>query len=156
MRSRSEGQGGISALQTSRDDALFSTIDAFFIYSTHSYAPLSNACRQSSSLVLVILITMTEKSATRPGAASDKNTAVKSKTGDAGSDARAKDSLASAAAKSETVGSTSHSSPRKRRKVNHGKLLLRPLRARYLPFAQQGSGRCRSVSGSQCDREIFR
>ncbi|KAJ5112678.1 Zinc cluster transcription factor acuM [Penicillium argentinense] len=53
---------------------------------------------------------MTEKSTQ-----SDK--AAKSK-GDAGKDARAKDSPAASAVKSETIGS--HASPKKRRKVNHG------------------------------------
>lgn len=69
---------------------------------------------------------MTEKNAL-PGAGSEKSGAAKSKTsaGDAGKDARAKDSSAAAAAKSETTGSGSHSSPKKRRKVNHGKLPLR-------------------------------
>ncbi|OQE31432.1 hypothetical protein PENSTE_c001G07904 [Penicillium steckii] len=52
---------------------------------------------------------------------SDKNTSDKSakSKGDAGRDARAKDSPAAAAVKSETTGSGSHSSPKKRRKVNH-------------------------------------
>lgn len=59
--------------------------------------------------------TMTDK---RAGAGSERN--AKSKE-DAGKDARAKDSPA--AAKSETSGS--HSSPKKRRKVNHGKVPLR-------------------------------
>ncbi|CAI7672757.1 unnamed protein product [Penicillium pancosmium] len=54
---------------------------------------------------------MTEKSASEKTA--------KSK-GDAGRDARAKDSPAASAVKSETTGSGSHSSPKKRRKVNHG------------------------------------
>ncbi|KAJ5666371.1 uncharacterized protein N7477_008819 [Penicillium maclennaniae] len=54
--------------------------------------------------------TMTEK-----GASSERS--AKSK-GDAGKDARAKDSPA---AKSETSG-IGHSSPKKRRKVNHGKV----------------------------------
>lgn len=53
---------------------------------------------------------MTEKSASEKTA--------KSK-GDAGRDARAKDSPAASAVKSETTGSGSHSSPKKRRKVNH-------------------------------------
>jgi hypothetical protein len=56
---------------------------------------------------------MTEKSASEKTA--------KSK-GDAGRDARAKDSPAASAVKSETTGSGSHSSPKKRRKVNHGEL----------------------------------
>lgn len=72
---------------------------------------------------------MTEKSA-MSGTGSEKIGAAKSKgsAGDAGKDARAKDSLAAAAVKSETTGSGSHSSPKKRRKVNHGKLPLRGLR----------------------------
>lgn len=56
----------------------------------------------------------------------DKNTSdkpAKSK-GDAGRDARVKDSPAAAAVKSETTGSGSHSSPKKRRKVNHGELFI--------------------------------
>lgn len=55
---------------------------------------------------------------------SDKNTSDKSakSKGDAGRDARVKDSPAAAAVKSETTGSGSHSSPKKRRKVNHGEL----------------------------------
>lgn len=65
-------------------------------------------------------------------AASEKN-GVKSKgAAPTGRDARAKHSPAAAAAKSETTGSGSHSSPKKRRKVNHGKLPLRGMR--------QGSG----------------
>lgn len=62
---------------------------------------------------------MTDKSA------SDKT--AKSK-GDAGRDARAKDSPAASAVKSETTGSGSHSSPKKRRKVNHGELPLTRMR----------------------------
>lgn len=58
---------------------------------------------------------MTEKSAT-----SDKPASTKSKAADAGKDVRAKDSPSSAV-KSETTGS--HSSPKKRRKVNHGECL---------------------------------
>ncbi|KAJ6135467.1 hypothetical protein N7512_000627 [Penicillium capsulatum] len=64
---------------------------------------------------------MTEKSAL--GVGPDKS--AKSKAGDAGRDARAKDSPAASAVKSETPGSGNHSSPKKRRKVNHGKLPLR-------------------------------
>ncbi|KAJ5974525.1 hypothetical protein N7481_011735 [Penicillium waksmanii] len=56
---------------------------------------------------------MTERSASEKTA--------KSK-GDAGRDARAKDSPAASAVKSETTGSGSHSSSKKRRKVNHGEL----------------------------------
>ena len=56
---------------------------------------------------------MTEKSASSERSAKSK--------GDAGKDARAKDSPA---AKSETSG-IGHSSPKKRRKVNHGKVPLR-------------------------------
>lgn len=72
---------------------------------------------------------MTEKSALS-GAGPEKGAAAKSKAsaGDAGKDARAKDSPAAAAVKSETTGSGSRSSPKKRRKVNHGKLPLRGLR----------------------------
>lgn len=64
------------------------------------------------------------------GAGSEKSGAAKSKgsAGDAGKDAHAKDSPAAAAVKSETTGSGSHSSPKKRRKVNHGKLPLHGLR----------------------------
>lgn len=58
---------------------------------------------------------MTEKSASEKTA--------KSK-GDAGSHARANDSPAASAVKSETTGSGSHSSSKKRRKVNHGELLF--------------------------------
>ena len=55
---------------------------------------------------------MTEK-----GATSDKSASAKQKSADAGKDVRAKDSPSSAV-KSETTGN--HSSPKKRRKVNHG------------------------------------
>lgn len=61
---------------------------------------------------------MAERSAS--GAGSDKT--AKSKA-DAAKDARAKDSHS--AVKSEMAGSGSHSSPKKRRKVNHGKFFLR-------------------------------
>lgn len=64
---------------------------------------------------------MTEKSAL--GMGPDKS--AKFKAGDAGKDTRAKDLPAASAVKSETTGSGSHSSPKKRRKVNHGKLPLR-------------------------------
>ncbi|KAJ5363431.1 Zinc cluster transcription factor acuM [Penicillium cataractarum] len=64
---------------------------------------------------------MTEKSASGSGAMSDKNAAA-AKSKDAGKDARAKDSPAASAVKSETSGTGSHSSPKKRRKVNHGKV----------------------------------
>jgi hypothetical protein len=59
---------------------------------------------------------MTEKSASEKTA--------KSKA-DAGRDARAKDSPLASAVKSETTGSGSHSSAKKRRKVNHGELFVR-------------------------------
>ena len=85
-------------------------------------------------LVLEVLTKMAGKSATKSGAVSDNSTAVTIKASDAGSDAGAKHSFAPSAAMSETTGSASHSSPKKRRKVNHGKLLLRA--ARYSPFAQ--------------------
>ncbi|OOQ88130.1 Zn(II)2Cys6 transcription factor acuM [Penicillium brasilianum] len=49
---------------------------------------------------------------------SDKNAAA-AKSKDAGKDMRAKDSPATSAVKSETSGAGSHSSPKKRRKVNH-------------------------------------
>lgn len=64
---------------------------------------------------------MTEKSAL--GMGPDKS--AKSKAGEAGKDARAKDLPAASAVKSETTDSGSHSSPKKRRKVNHGKLPVR-------------------------------
>jgi hypothetical protein len=67
---------------------------------------------------------MTEKSALGANA--------KARAGDAGKDTSVKDSQTSAA-KAETTGSGSHSSPKKRRKVNHGKVPLRSMR--------QGSGR---------------
>jgi hypothetical protein len=75
---------------------------------------------------------MTEKSAAGSGTMSDKSAAVaKPKaTGDAGKDARAKDSPAASAVKSETSGTGIHSSPKKRRKVNHGKV----------PFARYATG----------------
>lgn len=73
---------------------------------------------------------MTEKSAL--SAASYEKSAAKSKADveDAGKDTRAKDSpaAAAAAAKSEITGSGSHSSPKKRRKVNHGKVPSRGIR----------------------------
>ncbi|KAJ5175863.1 Zinc cluster transcription factor acuM [Penicillium canariense] len=65
---------------------------------------------------------MTEKTASGSGAASDKSAAAaksKASTGDAGKDARAKGSPAASAVNSETPGTGSHSSPKKRRKVNH-------------------------------------
>ncbi|KAJ5973058.1 uncharacterized protein N7479_002976 [Penicillium vulpinum] len=58
--------------------------------------------------------------------------ATKSRS-DAGKDTSVKDSTS--AAKAETTGSGNHSSPKKRRKVNHGKVPLRSMR--------QGSGRGR-------------
>lgn len=69
---------------------------------------------------------MTEKNAF--GAASAKARS------DAGKDTSVKDSQTSVA-KAETTGSGGHSSPKKRRKVNHGKLPLRNMR--------QGSARGR-------------
>lgn len=90
---------------------------------------------------------MTEKSASGSGAISDKSAAAaksKASAGDAGKDARAKDSPAASAVKSETPGSGSHSSPKKRRKVNHGKV----------PFARYATGifgRKPSVPGSHGD-----
>lgn len=85
---------------------------------------------------------MTEKSAPGSGAISDKSVAVaksKGSAGDAGNDARAKDSPAASAVKSETSGTGSHSSPKKRRKVNHGKV----------PFARYATGICgRNVFGT--------
>lgn len=60
---------------------------------------------------------------------SDKNAAA-AKSKDAGKDMRAKDSPATSAVKSETSGAGSHSSPKKRRKVNHGKV----------PFARYATG----------------
>ncbi|KAJ5113686.1 hypothetical protein N7456_002220 [Penicillium angulare] len=59
---------------------------------------------------------MPEKSFSAVG--SDKSASAKSK-GDAMKDARVKESQPSSAVKSETTGSGSHSSPKKRRKVNH-------------------------------------
>jgi len=73
---------------------------------------------------------MTEKS---PDVGSERN--AKSK-GDAGKDARAKNSPA--AVKSETSGMRSHSSPKKRRKVNHGKVPWR-MRQGSLVFPLLGS-----------------
>lgn len=70
---------------------------------------------------------MTDKNAL--GAASNAKARA-----DAGKDTSVKDSQISAA-KAETTGSGSHSSPKKRRKVNHGKVPLRNMR--------QGSGRGR-------------
>ncbi|CEJ53759.1 Putative Zn cluster transcription factor (Fragment) [Penicillium brasilianum] len=61
---------------------------------------------------------MTEKSASGSGTMSDKNAAA-AKSKDAGKDMRAKDSPATSAVKSEASGAGSHSSPKKRRKVNH-------------------------------------
>lgn len=69
---------------------------------------------------------MTEK-----GATSDKSASAKQKSADAGKDVRAKDSPSSAV-KSETTGN--HSSPKKRRKVNHGEYPVRACGRR------QGSG----------------
>ena len=55
---------------------------------------------------------------------------AKSRSGDAG-----KDSLKeqTSATKAETTGAGSHSSPKKRRKVNHGKLPLRSMRQGSAP-----------------------
>lgn len=79
----------------------------------------SNSPREISS-------TMTGKGAM--SAPSEKNGAKsKAAAGPTGRDARTKGSPA-AAAKSETTGSGSHTSPKKRRKVNHGKLSLRDMR----------------------------
>ncbi|KAJ5666699.1 hypothetical protein N7462_011108 [Penicillium macrosclerotiorum] len=68
---------------------------------------------------------MTDKGAPSV-AGSDKSSAAFARSkaaGDTGKDARAKDSPAASAVKSETTGTGSHSSPKKRRKVNHGKAL---------------------------------
>lgn len=81
---------------------------------------------------------MTEKNAL--GAASN----AKARS-DAGKDTSVKDSHISAA-KAETTGSGSHSSPKKRRKVNHGKVPLRNM--------QQGSGRGR-YGCAYCDKNLF-
>lgn len=88
---------------------------------------------------------MPEKSAS--AVSSDKSASAKSK-GDAGKDARAKESQTSSAVKSETTGSGDHSSPKKRRKVNHGKLPSHPVNMR------QGSGRCCADAGSLRDRVL--
>ena len=89
---------------------------------------------------------MTEKSVNSSGAASDRRTAAKFKPGDAGRDARAKDSPShtSSAAKSEMTSSGSQSSPKKRRKVNHGKSLSRA--ACQQGFERRRLGWIRSVT----------
>lgn len=72
---------------------------------------------------------MTEKRTSASGAMSENNGAsARSKvtTADARKDARPKDLPATSAVKSETSGTGSHASPKKRRKVNHGKLLRAP------------------------------
>lgn len=92
-----------------------------FDVSTAFLSPRVLQCLQAAIPPGPVDSTMTEKSVS--GAALDKS--AKSKAGgDAGRDARAKDSPA-AAVKSETTGSGSHSSPKKRRKVNHGTFPLR-------------------------------
>ncbi|KAJ5925072.1 hypothetical protein N7454_007711 [Penicillium verhagenii] len=60
---------------------------------------------------------MTERNVS--GVGSDRTASAKSRAGDAAKDARAKESHALSAAKAETPSSGSHSSPKKRRKVNH-------------------------------------
>ncbi|KAJ5962931.1 hypothetical protein N7501_007872 [Penicillium viridicatum] len=69
--------------------------------------------------------------------------ATKSRSTDAGKVTSVKNSQTSAA-KAETTGSGSHSSPKKRRKVNHGKVPLRSMR--------QGSG---PDSVAHNDKNIF-
>lgn len=73
---------------------------------------------------------MTEKGASSGAGSERSGAAAKSRAagGDAGKDTRAKDSPAAGAVKSETTGLGTHSSPRKRRKVNHGKLPLHRMR----------------------------
>ncbi|KAJ5454045.1 uncharacterized protein N7458_005001 [Penicillium daleae] len=67
---------------------------------------------------------MTEK--IESGTGSKKSTAAMSmaSAGDAGKNAHAKESQAASVAQSETAGTDSHSSPKKRRKVNLGKMLV--------------------------------
>ncbi|KAJ5548120.1 hypothetical protein N7513_005354 [Penicillium frequentans] len=74
---------------------------------------------------------MTERSMS--GAGSDRTASAKSRTGDAAKDARAKESQTISAAKAETSGSGSHSSPKKRRKVNHACVYCR----RSFPFVKE-------------------
>lgn len=79
---------------------------------------------------------MTEKNA--PLGASN----AKARATDAGKNTSVKDSQISVA-KAETTGSGSHSSPKKRRKVNHGKVPLRNMR--------QGSERGRLCCASSVE-----
>ena len=97
-----------------------------------AFPSLRDSCLQAviSSNVDDTTIAMTEKSASSGAGSERSGASAKSKAagGGAGKDTCAKDSPAAAAVKSETTGLGSHSSSKKRRKVNHGKLPLRGMR----------------------------
>lgn len=69
-----------------------------------------------------------DKSSAQPGAPSNATKKNTTSAGATGNEARARESQFSSAVKLETSGANTHSSPKKRRKVNHGKLLSRGMR----------------------------